>query len=95
MVGANTIAGEAEAGTIKTVLVRPVRRGTLLSAKWAVSVLYMAAALTLVFVVGLICGLIAFGIHGIAVHLGPIQVSFTVGHTCGSRSWPTCCSSSP
>ena len=81
MVGANTIAGEAEAGTIKTVLSRPVRRGTLLSAKWAVSVLYVAAALALVFVVGLVAGLIAFGIHGIFVHLGPIQVSFTVGHT--------------
>jgi ABC-2 type transport system permease protein len=81
MVGANTIAGEAEAGTIKTVLSRPVRRGSLLTAKWAVSVLYVAAALTLVFAVGLIAGLIAFGVHGIFVHLGPIQVSFSVGHT--------------
>ena len=77
MVGANTIAGEAEAGTIKTVLVRPVRRGSLLSAKWAISVGYLAVALTIVFVVGLLSGLIAFGIHPIVT---PV-ISFTVGHT--------------
>jgi ABC-2 type transport system permease protein len=77
MVGANTIAGEAEAGTIKTVLARPVRRGSLLSAKWAISVAYLAVALTIVFVVGLIAGLIAFGIHPIVT---PI-ISFTVSHT--------------
>jgi ABC-2 type transport system permease protein len=77
MVGANTIAGEAEAGTIKTVLSRPVRRGSLLSAKWAVSVLYVAAALALVFVVAIVSGLIAFGIHPIVT---PI-ISFSVGHT--------------
>jgi ABC-2 type transport system permease protein len=77
MVGANTIAGEAEAGTIKTVLSRPVRRGTLLTAKWATSVLYVAAVLAVVFVVGLVAGMIAFGIHDINT---PI-ISFTVGHT--------------
>jgi ABC-2 type transport system permease protein len=76
MVGANTIAGEAEAGTIKTVLVRPVRRGSLLSAKWAVAVGYLAAALTIVFVVGLVSGLLAFGVHPIVT---PI-VSFSVSH---------------
>jgi ABC-2 type transport system permease protein len=81
MIGANTIAGEAEAGTIKTVLVRPVRRGSLLSAKWAISVGYLAVALTVVFVVGLVAGLIAFGLHGVFIHLGPIQVSFSIGHT--------------
>ena len=86
MVGANTIAGEAEAGTMKTVLVRPVRRGSLLSAKWAISVGYLAVALTIVFVVGLVAGLIAFGVHGIFVHLGPLQVDFSVGHTL----WLTC-----
>jgi ABC-2 type transport system permease protein len=76
MVGANTIAGEAEAGTIKTVLVRPVRRGSLLSSKWAVSVLYLAVALIVVFVVAIISGLIAFGIHPIVT---PI-ISFTASH---------------
>jgi ABC-2 type transport system permease protein len=81
MVGANTIAGEAEAGTIKTVLVRPVRRGSLLGAKWTVSVLFVAAALTIVFVVGLVAGLIAFGLHAIVVHVGFLQVSFGIGHT--------------
>jgi ABC-2 type transport system permease protein len=77
MVGANTIAGEVEAGTIKSVLVRPVRRGSLLSAKWAVSVAYLAVALTVVFLVGLLSGLIAFGVHPIATP----DISLSVAHT--------------
>jgi ABC-2 type transport system permease protein len=77
MVGATTIAGEAEAGTIKSVLVRPVRRGSLLSAKWAISVAYLAVALTIVFVVGLLSGLIAFGVHPIVT---PV-ISLSVAHT--------------
>ena len=33
MVGGNMIAGEAEHGTLRTILVRPVNRGSLLLAK--------------------------------------------------------------
>ena len=95
MVGANTIAGEAESGTIKTVLVRPVRRGSLLCAKWAISVGYLAAALAVVFVVGLVAGLIAFGIHSVFIHLGPYRSRSPSVTRCGSPSWRTCCSWCP
>jgi ABC-2 type transport system permease protein len=77
MIGANMIAGEAETGTLKTVLVRPVRRGSLLAAKLATALLYVLACLALVFVVAMASGQIAFGMHDIITPF----VSFTVGHT--------------
>jgi ABC-2 type transport system permease protein len=77
MIGANMIAGEAETGTLKTVLVRPVRRGSLLAAKLATALLYILACLMLVFAVALLSGRIAFGMRGIVTPL----ISFTVGHT--------------
>lgn len=62
MIGSFAIAGEAETGTLRTILTRPVRRGSLLAAKTAVSLLFVASILLLVYVVALICGQIAFGI---------------------------------
>jgi ABC-2 type transport system permease protein len=60
MVGAFLIAGEAETGTLKTVLVRPIRRGSLLSAKWTVAVLYLLLASIVVGVIAYVAGSIAF-----------------------------------
>jgi ABC-2 type transport system permease protein len=83
MIGANTIAGEAETGTLKTVLTRPVHRGALLGAKWTMALFYLAACLALVFIVGLVSGLIAFGLHSVVIHipLTTTTLSFTIGHT--------------
>jgi len=75
MVGAFTIAGEWETGTLKTVLTRPVRRGSLLAAKWGVAVLYVLAALLVVFVVSIISGAVGFGLRDLVT---PV-VSYTVG----------------
>lgn len=77
MVGANMIAGEAETGTLKTVLVRPVRRGSLLTAKLAMALLYVLACLAVVFVVAVVSGRVAFGIRDLVT---PI-ITFTVGRT--------------
>lgn len=77
MAGGSMIAGEAETGTLKTVLVRPVRRGSLLVAKLATALLYVLACLLVVFLAALISGRIAFGIRGVVTPF----VTFTVGRT--------------
>jgi ABC-2 type transport system permease protein len=61
MVGGFMLAGEAEQGTMRTILVRPVRRGSLIMAKWATAMLYLAAVLALVLLAGLLSGWLFFG----------------------------------
>jgi ABC-2 type transport system permease protein len=63
MGGASSVAGEAERGTLKTWLSRPVSRTGVLLTKWATAVLYAAAGAGLVAVVSLVAGAIAFGLH--------------------------------
>lgn len=84
MVGAFTIAGEAESGTLRTILVRPVSRGSLLAAKGAVGVLYVASALALVFSVALLAGQIAFGIHDLSVPFFSFGVGDILARTAGA-----------
>jgi ABC-2 type transport system permease protein len=62
MVGGFMLAGEAEKGTLRTMLLRPVRRGSVVMAKWATSMLYLAVVLAMVLVAGLISGWAFFGI---------------------------------
>jgi ABC-2 type transport system permease protein len=61
MAGSQTIAGEAENGTLRTVLMQPVRRGALLSAKWFVANLYVAVGLLALLAGSLIAGGAFFG----------------------------------
>jgi len=63
MVGGYTIAGEAELGTLRIVLLRPVRRGSLLLSKWCAAMLYLAFGALLMLVSGLIFGAVFFGLH--------------------------------
>jgi ABC-2 type transport system permease protein len=59
MSGSQTIAGEAENGTLRTVLMQPVRRGAVLLAKWFVANLYIALGLVILLAGSLIiCGAI-------------------------------------
>jgi ABC-2 type transport system permease protein len=60
--GSQTIAGEAEKGTLRTVLMQPVRRGALLLAKWFVANLYVAVGLAVLAVGSLIAGGAIFGL---------------------------------
>ena len=62
MAGSQTIAGEAENGTLRTVLMQPVRRGALLMAKWFVANLYIAIGLVILAVGSLIAGGSIFGL---------------------------------
>ena len=75
MVGGNMIAGEAEHGTLRTVLVRPVDRGALLLAKWATAVIYLGIVLLLVAAAGLISGWVFFGIRPMLIIGGTVGVA--------------------
>ena len=63
MAGAYQLAGESEAGTIKTWLMHSISRGGVLVSKWGVSVIYLAFGLLLVFAGGIAGGGLAFGLH--------------------------------
>jgi len=61
MSGSQTIAGEAESGTLRTVLMQPVRRGALLMGKWFVANLYIAVGLLVLLLGSFIAGGSIFG----------------------------------
>ena len=63
MAGAFPLAGEAEMGTMKTWMSRPVGRATVLFSKWGVAILYVAVGLALVALGGLLSGWLVFGAH--------------------------------
>jgi ABC-2 type transport system permease protein len=63
MVAGYMIAGEAELGTLRIVLLRPVRRGSFLLAKWTMCLVYLAVGFGLMFAGGLLFGGLFFGLH--------------------------------
>jgi ABC-2 type transport system permease protein len=70
MAGSQTVAGEAENGTLRTVLMQPVRRGALLLAKWAIANTYVAIGLLLLLVGSLVAGGAVFGLKGMILLSG-------------------------
>jgi ABC-2 type transport system permease protein len=89
MTGSFVIAGEAETGTLKTLLTRPVSRGGVLLAKWFVAVLYVGVGLALVGLGGALAGRLIFGFQplttlsggqlGVAHALGLIALAYAIG----------------
>jgi ABC-2 type transport system permease protein len=77
MGGASPVSSEAELGTLKTWLSRPVSRGTVLLSKWGVAVLYAAAGVAFVVVVALILGVLTFGVRPLVTLSGTM---LTVPH---------------
>lgn len=63
--GSQTLAGEAEKGTLRTMLMQPVRRGALLTAKWLAANLYIAVGLLILLASSLIAGGAFFGLKPI------------------------------
>ena len=63
MAGAYPLAGEAEMGTMKTWMSRPLGRPTVLFSKWGVAILYVIVGMLLVGVGGLVAGWLVFGAH--------------------------------
>lgn len=70
MAGSQTVAGEAEKGTLRTVLMQPVRRGSLLLAKWFVANLYIAVGLLVLAVGSLIAGGAFYGVNPMTLFTG-------------------------
>ncbi|MBN1461300.1 MAG: ABC transporter permease subunit [Armatimonadetes bacterium] len=70
MMGAQTIAGEAEKGTLRTSLMQPVRRTGILVSKWIVANLYVVIGLLILALAGLIAGAAFFGLHPITLNSG-------------------------
>jgi len=63
MVGGYMIAGEAELGTLRIILLRPVRRGAMLLTKWAAAMLYLAFGAVILCASGMLFGWAFFGLH--------------------------------
>jgi ABC-2 type transport system permease protein len=63
--GSLTLAGEAEKGTLRTMLMQPVRRGAVLAAKWLAANLYVAVGLVILLASSLIAGGAFFGLKPI------------------------------
>jgi ABC-2 type transport system permease protein len=70
MVAGYMIAGEAELGTLRIILLRPVRRGALLLVKWTAAVLYLGVGLVCMVASGLLFGGVFFGLHPMVLFSG-------------------------
>lgn len=80
MSGSYTIAGEAENGTLRTTLMQPVRRSTLLMSKWLVSNIYVGICLLSLGIASLIAGGAVFGLKATPLFTGQ---TVSVGHALG------------
>jgi ABC-2 type transport system permease protein len=65
--GGDSVAGDASSGNLRYLLMRPIRRGRLVAAKFTVAMVCAWIATLLVIVAGLVAGGIAFGYHGLDV----------------------------
>ena len=63
VIAGDTISGEANAGTLRYLLVRPVSRSWLLFSKLVTVVVFVFLAVILVAVVGLVAGAVLFGLE--------------------------------
>ncbi len=71
VVAGDMVAGEAAAGTLRYLLVRPVGRTRLLVAKLSVTALYVLLAVVLVSGAGYVVGRLLFGVHPLPSVSGP------------------------
>jgi ABC-2 type transport system permease protein len=74
LVAGDIVAGEDMAGTLKTILVRSLRRGEVLAGKALALLTYLVAALALFAVAGVLAGVIAWGFHPL-VNLSGHEIS--------------------
>lgn len=66
VIAGDSIAGEANAGTLRYLLIRPVSRSRLLVAKLVAVVVFVALAIVVVVAVALIVGPLLFGVQPLA-----------------------------
>lgn len=77
VIGGDSVAGEASAGTLRYLLTRPVGRSRLLLAKLATIVTFIFLAVVVVALVALLAGVVLFGIRPLssisATELSPFE----------------------
>jgi ABC-2 type transport system permease protein len=78
MVAGYMVAGEAELGTLRIVLLRPTRRGSFILAKWTMAMVYLAVGFALMVVAGLVFGAVFFDLEPL-VTLSGSTVSIAQG----------------
>jgi ABC-2 type transport system permease protein len=66
IIGASSIANEFVSGTIKLLLIRPVKRWKILLSKYIATLLYALAMLAFLFIISFIVGSIFFGLEGVS-----------------------------
>jgi len=66
----DAIAGEAQAGTLRYLLLRPVRRTRLVLAKYASAMTLLGFLVLATVLSGVVCGAVAFGLHPMATLSG-------------------------
>jgi ABC-2 type transport system permease protein len=66
LVAGDIVANEDAGGTLKTILIRSVRRGEMLAAKALALFTYVVVALLVFAVTGIVAGTIAWGFHPLA-----------------------------
>ncbi len=81
--GGDAIAGEASWGNLRYLLMRPIGRGRLIAAKFAVAVFCAWLAVVLVVVTGLIVGIVFFGADPVQLSFGPFSFSQSTGDILG------------
>jgi ABC-2 type transport system permease protein len=82
MAGGFQLAGEAEASTLKTWLIHPVRRGPVVLSKWITAVLYVFAGLVLAALAAYAVGVPLFGAGRVALLSGgTVSVAHGLGLT--------------
>ncbi|MFI5048188.1 MAG: ABC transporter permease [Acidimicrobiia bacterium] len=69
--GGEAIAGEAQWGNLRYLLMRPISRGRLFVGKFVVAMVAAFLAVVVVAAVGLVAGGIAFGLHPLDIAFGP------------------------
>ena len=75
--GGEAIAGEAQWGNLRYLLMRPISRGRLFAAKLLVAEFYSFVAVTVVVLVGLLVGGVAFGWNPIEIPFGLFETLST------------------
>ncbi|SER76585.1 ABC transporter permease [Salisediminibacterium halotolerans] len=61
IVGAGTVAGEHASGTIKLLLIRPVKRGKILLSKWIATILFALMMLFVLLTATVVSGWVLYG----------------------------------
>lgn len=86
VVAGDSIAGEASAGTLRYLVVRPVSRTRLLVAKLVALAVYVTAAIAIVVLTSLVLGVLLFGTGGEVVPGGQPTGAITLSGTSLSSS---------